>query len=234
MVFPWRSYRDWKKKGLVFSPNRLPRRLVVLLVLSVMEASASGFNGDLANNFRGPSNKKTSAESNSFKLSRAVQQNNLSLSDELCKRPIQLVEQKKKTCEEYGFFKVTDHGVPMEVISRLEEEGPGFFAKPATEKASRPTSPFGYGSKCIGLQWRFGLSDELCKRPIQLVEQKKKTCEEYGFFKVTDHGVPMEVISRLEEEGPGFFAKPATEKASRPTSPFGYGSKCIGLQWRFG
>ncbi|XP_057959075.1 gibberellin 2-beta-dioxygenase 6-like [Malania oleifera] len=57
-----------------------------------------------------------------------------------------------KACEEYGFFKVVNHGVRAEVIGRMEEESYRFFGKPAGEKRQAgPANPCGYGSKSIGL-----------------------------------------------------------------------------------
>ncbi|KAK8546831.1 hypothetical protein V6N13_093873 [Hibiscus sabdariffa] len=56
-----------------------------------------------------------------------------------------------KACEEYGFFKVVNHRVPMEFITRLESEALGFFNLPQFEKdKAGPPDPFGYGSKRIG------------------------------------------------------------------------------------
>ncbi|KAL4347082.1 hypothetical protein GQ457_17G014190 [Hibiscus cannabinus] len=56
-----------------------------------------------------------------------------------------------KACEEFGFFKVINHGVPMEFISRLESEATEFFSLPLSEKEKTgQPKPYGYGSKRIG------------------------------------------------------------------------------------
>uniref|UniRef100_M1CN44 gibberellin 2beta-dioxygenase n=1 Tax=Solanum tuberosum TaxID=4113 RepID=M1CN44_SOLTU len=54
-------------------------------------------------------------------------------------------------CEEFGFFKVINHDVPMEFISKLESEAIKFFSSPLPEKLKAgPADPFGYGNKKIG------------------------------------------------------------------------------------
>ncbi|KAL5564265.1 hypothetical protein UlMin_027429 [Ulmus minor] len=56
-----------------------------------------------------------------------------------------------KACEEYGFFKVINHGVPVDYISKLESEAVKFFSMPLSEKEKAgPPTPFGYGNKQIG------------------------------------------------------------------------------------
>ncbi|KAG8637278.1 gibberellin 2-beta-dioxygenase 1 isoform X2 [Manihot esculenta] len=56
-----------------------------------------------------------------------------------------------KACEDFGFFKVVNHGIPMESISRLESEALSFFSLPLSEKQKAgPPNPFGYGNKIIG------------------------------------------------------------------------------------
>lgn len=62
-----------------------------------------------------------------------------------------------KACEEFGFFKVINHGVPMEAISQLESEAFKFFSLPLIEKEKTgPPNPFGYGNKSIGLNGDIG------------------------------------------------------------------------------
>ena len=56
-----------------------------------------------------------------------------------------------EACEEFGFFKVVNHDVPMEFISKLESEAIKFFSSPLSEKLKAgPADPFGYGNKQIG------------------------------------------------------------------------------------
>ncbi|KAI3525262.1 hypothetical protein L1887_03937 [Cichorium endivia] len=56
-----------------------------------------------------------------------------------------------KACQDIGFFKVVNHGIPMEFINKLESEATKFFSSPQSvkEKAG-PPNPFGYGNKNIG------------------------------------------------------------------------------------
>lgn len=56
-----------------------------------------------------------------------------------------------EACQEFGFFKVINHGVPMEIMTKLEEESLKFFNLPQSEKdKAGPPDPFGYGNKKIG------------------------------------------------------------------------------------
>nr|XP_043637496.1 gibberellin 2-beta-dioxygenase 2 [Erigeron canadensis] len=62
-------------------------------------------------------------------------------------------------CQDYGFFKLVNHGVPIDVISKMEEIAQGFFSKPASEKVkvkANPPSPFGYGCRNIGFNGDIG------------------------------------------------------------------------------
>ncbi|XP_078159003.1 gibberellin 2-beta-dioxygenase 3-like [Carex rostrata] len=56
-----------------------------------------------------------------------------------------------QACKEFGFFKVINHGVSIDLVEKLEAEAVKFFAMPQSEKdKSGPSNPFGYGSKKIG------------------------------------------------------------------------------------
>ncbi|XP_057961753.1 gibberellin 2-beta-dioxygenase-like [Malania oleifera] len=56
-----------------------------------------------------------------------------------------------KACEAYGFFKVVNHGVLLDLIASLESQALKFFNLPQSEKENAgPVDPFGYGSKRIG------------------------------------------------------------------------------------
>ncbi|PWA76686.1 gibberellin 2-oxidase1 [Artemisia annua] len=54
-------------------------------------------------------------------------------------------------CQEFGFFKVVNHGISMNLINKLESQAMQFFLSPQDikEKAG-PADPFGYGNKKIG------------------------------------------------------------------------------------
>lgn len=56
-----------------------------------------------------------------------------------------------RACEEFGFFKLINHGVAKEIIDNVEKESKEFFSLPASEKQKvGPPNPIGYGSKKIG------------------------------------------------------------------------------------
>ncbi|WOL15763.1 gibberellin 2-beta-dioxygenase 6 [Canna indica] len=77
----------------------------------------------------------------------------------------------------------------------------------------------------IDLSWRRGRAAELLVR----------ACEEFGFFKVVNHGVPRGAVARMEAESARFFALPAGEKLrAGPPSPLGYGIRNIGFHGDMG
>ncbi|PSR85202.1 Gibberellin 2-beta-dioxygenase [Actinidia chinensis var. chinensis] len=82
-----------------------------------------------------------------------------------------------KASEEFGFFKVINHGVPEDVITKMEQESFKFFAKPVSEKQKvGPANPYGYGSKTIGLNGDVGEVEYLLLSTNSLsISQRAKT-----------------------------------------------------------
>nr|GMD77485.1 gibberellin 2-beta-dioxygenase 2-like [Ipomoea batatas] len=61
-------------------------------------------------------------------------------------------------CEEFGFFKVINHGVDEDVVKRMEDQSFQFFRKPGFEKQKLggAANPYGYGCKNIGFNGDVG------------------------------------------------------------------------------
>ncbi|KAL9146035.1 hypothetical protein ABFS82_13G083600 [Erythranthe guttata] len=71
-------------------------------------------------------------------------------------------------CKEFGFFKVINHGISMDLSNKLEAESVKFFKLPKQEKEkSGPPNPFGYGNRNIGPSGDTGLVEYLlmCANP---------------------------------------------------------------------
>ncbi|KAE9618844.1 hypothetical protein Lal_00046934 [Lupinus albus] len=117
----------------------------------------------------------------------------------------ELREQVVKACEEYGFFKVVNHGVPREVISRIGEEGAQFFAKPTSEKRkASPATPFGYGCRNIGPNGDMGNLEYLLlhTNPVSISERCKTITNDPTKFScaVNDYiGVAKELVCEILE-----------------------------------
>ncbi|KAM0946119.1 putative gibberellin 2-beta-dioxygenase [Dioscorea sansibarensis] len=97
-------------------------------------------------------------------------------------------------------------------------------AKPTIEQHQIPLIKSPKQSTFLSIIPIIDLSD-----PVSATTSMVKACSEFGFFKVTSHGIPMELINKLEAEAVKFFSLPQIEKErlGQP-NPFGYGNKKIG------
>ncbi|KAK8501841.1 hypothetical protein V6N13_046155 [Hibiscus sabdariffa] len=101
--------------------------------------------------------------------------------------------------QNYGFFKVINHGVPRVTISRLEDEGVGFFDRPAHDvQRAEPAGSFGYGSRNIGLNGDKGELDYLLlpTDPFSVVETSKTISNEPQNFSGAANGY-IEAVREL-------------------------------------
>ena len=56
-----------------------------------------------------------------------------------------------RSCDEFGFFKVINHGISNEIIEKVKEEGFNFFGKPIfTKQQAGLGNPLGYRHVNIG------------------------------------------------------------------------------------
>ncbi|KAK6939837.1 Non-hem dioxygenase N-terminal domain [Dillenia turbinata] len=99
-------------------------------------------------------------------------------------------------------------------------ELPAKFIRPADERPENTKAIEGVTVPVISLSLPHDV----------LVNEIYKACSEWGFFLITDHGMPAPLIERLQEVGQEFFKLPQEEKEKYANDPSkgsfeGYGTK---------
>ncbi|KAK6938443.1 Non-hem dioxygenase N-terminal domain [Dillenia turbinata] len=99
-------------------------------------------------------------------------------------------------------------------------ELPAEFIRPANERPENTKAIEGVHVPVISLSLPHDV----------LVCEIDKACSEWGFFLITDHGIPGPLIERLQEVGQEFFKLPQEEKEKYANDPSkgsfeGYGTK---------
>ena len=62
---------------------------------------------------------------------------------------------------------------------------------------------------------------ELRRGAGEELDKLRLACEEWGFFQVVNHGIPVETMEEMKRNVMGFFALPLAEKASLAQEPGG-------------
>ncbi|KAF8108902.1 hypothetical protein N665_0104s0213 [Sinapis alba] len=108
-----------------------------------------------------------------------------------------------KACEELGFFKVVNHGVGPDLLTKLHEEATKFFALPQSLKdKAGPVDPFGYGSKRIGLKGDVGCIEYILLNANSHLSSTKTT----AVFRQTPT-IFREMVEEYMEEMKGMSSK---------------------------
>ncbi|KAL1805780.1 hypothetical protein ACET3Z_028848 [Daucus carota] len=108
-------------------------------------------------------------------------------------------------CQEFGFFKVINHGVPMEIVTKLEAQALSFFKQPQNHK--NKAAPFGYGNKNIGRKGDTGWVEYLLfGTDTQLISQNSLTILPNDFWALVNKylsavkNLACEILKLMAEE----------------------------------
>ncbi|KAK1280329.1 Gibberellin 2-beta-dioxygenase 2 [Acorus gramineus] len=96
---------------------------------------------------------------------------------DLSRKRSHVIDRILRACEEFGFFKLLNHGVPQHVVANMEAEAFAFFGQPEPEKRrAGPPDPLGYGCRNIGFNGDTGEVEYLLLHTNQTsINQRSKT-----------------------------------------------------------